>query len=201
MENIKILFGSFSFLLFVYACGSSADEKKVAIESYFPSDTVLVENNYPPLTDSSVLSVIQSLNICSLADTNTILEPCDYTKFRVFPLGPETPFSKGFLLEMREGVYNAPMKQLLIIEKSFNKHKIVNRYFGFLVEYRTTENGYNDLLIGYKDPEMGVVAMRHEWQGEKYEPVDVEEINGYFIKEELKDSINNLFLSSFNAGY
>ena len=181
------------------ACTS--DNTGNSFEELFPSDTVLVENNYPPLTDSSVLVAIQSLNICSLSDTNTVLEPCDYTKFRVFPLGQKIPAAEGFLLEMKEGLYQAPVKQVLIIEKAFNKYKIINRYFGFLIEFRTSKTGHNDLLIGYKDPEMGVIAIRHEWQGKKYEPVHVEEINGYFIKSALQDSINNLFLSGFNAGY
>lgn len=183
----------------VESCKS--DSQNLVIDDYFPSDTVLVENNYPPLTDSSALSAIQLLNICSLSDTNTVLEPCDYTKFRIFPLGPQIATSKGFVLEMKEGLYKAPVKQVLVLEKSFNKYKIINRYFGFLIEYRTSKSGYNDMLIGYKDPEMGLIAIRHIWEGEKYEPVHVEEINGYFINPRLQDSINNLFLSSFNAGY
>ncbi|MFK8045443.1 MAG: hypothetical protein AB8B72_08105 [Crocinitomicaceae bacterium] len=186
-------------LLFLGGCQSEPQHTDVA--NYFPSDTVLVENKYPPLVDSSVLSAIQILNICSLSDTNTILEPCDHSKFRVFPLGPEIPFNKGFILEMKEGVYSAPFKQVLVIEKSFNKYKIINRYYGFLIEYRTTESGYNDILMGYKDPEIGLIALRHSWKGESYDPVNVEEINGYFIKPELQDSINNIFISTFSAGY
>ncbi|MFK8037852.1 MAG: hypothetical protein AB8B74_06150 [Crocinitomicaceae bacterium] len=185
--------------LFICSCSDSVSPK-VTIDVY-DSDTILVENDYPELVDEDVLKAIQNLNICSLSDTNTVLEPCDYKKFRVFPMGQEISSKKGFILEMKEGLYNAPVKQVLVIMKSFNKYKIINRYFGFLIEYRSTASGYNDLLIGYKDPEMGLIGIRHEWNNEKYEPVHVEEINGYFIKPELQDSVNHLFLNSFSAGY
>ncbi len=198
MKNVIFFLVGFVLSL-LYSCTSSADSAEKT--DIFPGDTVLVENDYPPIEDTSVLSAMQQLKICSLSDTNTVLEPCDYTKFRVFELGTEVPLSKGFILEMKEGLYNAPVKQLIIIEKSFNQFKITNRYFGFLIEFRTKKTGYNDLLIGYKDPEMGLIAIRHQWMKEKYEPVSVEEINGYFIKPELQDSIDDLFISNFNAGY
>lgn len=198
MKKISFLF-SIQLCLCIIGCQSPKSES--ILTTVFDGDTVLVQNEYPQLVDVDVLEAIQGLGICSLADTNTMLEPCDYTKFRIFPLGPNIATKKAFILEMKEGLYNAPVKQVLIILKSFNKYKIINRYFGFLIEYRSTHSGYNDLLIGYKDPEMGLIAIRHEWTKEKYEPTHVEEINGYFIKPKLQDSINDLFLESFNAGY
>lgn len=190
-----------SVQLAVMLMGCQSPKTETIPVDIYDSDTVLVENEYPELTDTYVLEAIQKLNICSLADTNTVLEPCDYTKFRVFPIGPKIGPKKAFILEMKAGLYNAPVKQVLVIFKSFNKYKIINRYFGFLMEYRTHSSGYNDLLIGYKDPEMGLIGIRHEWDKEKYEPTQVEEINGYFIKSELQDSVNDLFLKNFNAGY
>ena len=196
---MKVLFYS---LLAVFIMVSCNDEGSVnEIENYFPSDTVLVENEYPGIDNKAVLKAMQDLKICTLSDTSTTIALCDYQKFRIFPVGPKIDFEKCFILEMKEGLYQSPVKQVLVIEKSFNKYKIINRYLGFLIEYRTTESGYNDLLMGYKDPEMGLIAIKHAWDKEKYEPVDVEEINGYFIKPELKDSINQLFLPNFNAGY
>ncbi len=66
---------------------------------------------------------------------------------------------------------------------------------------RTTKSGFNDLLMGYEDPEIGIVAIKHVWDGKHFEPIEVEEINGFFVKEEMKDSINHLFIDNFNAGY
>ncbi len=197
---MKINFISLIALIFFFSCRGT-DTPEIDEASAIPTDTVLVENDYPPLTDPIVLEVMESLQICSLQDTNTILPDCDASNFRVFPLGPDIKSEKGFILEMKEGVFNSPVKQVMVIQKSFNKYKIVNRYLGFLIEYRTLNTEYNHLLIGYKDIEMGLIAIRHEWHKENYQPVDVEEINGYYIKEEYKDSINDLFLENFNAGY
>jgi hypothetical protein len=144
---------------------------------------------------------MESLQVCTLTDSITKLPPCSNEYFRVFEIGPEKVFENGFLLEMKAHLFGTPVKQLLVIEKNFNKYKIVNQYLGFLVEQRTTESGYNDLLMGYEDQEIGIVAIKHVWNGKKYEPVDVEEINGYYVKSELKDSINHLFIDNFNAGY
>ena len=183
-------------LFLLLACNSGSEP---SAETTYPADTVLVENDYPPIQDEAVLSAMQSLKIC--AENDTFLPACDKGNFRVFPLGPEFTSEEGFVLEMKEGVFDSPVKQVMVIVKSFNKYKIINRYLGFLIEYRTSKRGYNDLLMGYKDPEMGLIGIRHEWAKDNYQPVDVEEINGYFIKPEYKDSINHLFISNFNAGY
>ena len=188
-----------SLLSFLFSCESSpADEIQ---EDVFPSDTTVIAEDYPVIDNETVLNVMESLQVCTQSDTVLNLPPCSNEYFRVFPIGPEKALESGFLLEMRAGLFGTPVKQLLVIEKGFNKYQIINQYLGFLVEQRTTESGYNDLLMGYDDQEIGIVAIKHVWEGEKYQPIEVEEINGYFVKPELKDSINHLFIDNFNAGY
>lgn len=183
----------------LFACESNSnDQNEVNI---FPSDTIVIDDSYPELDDEEVLHIMESLQVCTLSDTVVSLPPCSNEFFRVFPIGPNKELQNGFLLEMRAGLFGTPVKQLLVIEKNFNKFQIINQYLGFLVEQRSTESGYNDLLMGYDDPEIGIVAIKHVWDGKKYQPLEVEEINGYFVKPELKDSINNLFIDNFNAGY
>jgi len=194
--KITLFIASFSLLL---SCDSnSIDEVELDV---YPSDTLIINESYPDIDNETVLNVMESLQVCTLLDTVVTLPPCSNEFFRIFPIGPEKELENGFLLEMRAGLFGTPVKQLLIIEKSFNKYQIVNQYLGFLVEERTTESGYNDLLMGYDDPEIGIVAIKHVWDGNKYQPSEVEEINGYFVKPELKDSINHLFIDNFNAGY
>jgi hypothetical protein len=189
---------SFSILFLISSCNNSSveDEKEL-----FPSDTTVVTDVYPEINSTDVINVMESLKVCTTVDSITNLPPCNNQFFRIFNLGPNIEKSEGFILEMRAGLFNTPVKQLLIIQKGFNKYQIVNQYLGFLVELRTTESGYNDLLIGYEDPDIGIVAIKHIWSDKHYEPVDVEEINGYFVKQELKDSINDIFLNSFSAGF
>ena len=192
-------------ILFVFLLGlliscesNSTDEVEVIM---YPSDTLVIDETYPEIDNETVLNIMESLQVCTLSDTVVTLPPCSNEFFRVFPIGPDKELESGFLLEMRAGLFGTPVKQLLVVEKSFNKYQIINQYLGFLVEERTTESGYNDLLMGYDDPEIGIVAIKHVWDGEKYQPTEVEEINGYYVKPELKDSINHLFIDNFNAGY
>ena len=56
-------------------------------------------------------------------------------------------------------------------------------------------------LARNEDKEIGIVAIKHTWDGKRYSPIAVEEINGYYVKKELKDSINHLFIDNFYAGH
>ncbi len=185
-------------LIFLHSCQSNQENEK---ENQFLSDTTIITDAYPPIENETVISVMEGLKVCTTSDTIPTLPPCSHDYFRVFKLGPEATYDEGFILEMKAGLFGTPVKQTLIIKKGFNKYQIINQYLGFLVELRTSENGYYDLLMGYKDLDIGIVAIKHIFDGAKYEPVEVEELNGYFIKDELKDSINHLFIDNFNAGY
>ena len=185
-------------LILIVSCKSNTTKDN---KNIFKSDTLVIDNTYPELKAEEVLQVMEQLQVCTRTDTIHNLPPCTNKYFRIFKFNPGFKWDKGFLLEMRAGLFNTPVKQLLVVQKTFNKYKIVNQYLGFLIEQRTTESGYNDLLMGYEDPEIGIVAIKHVWQGTKYEPVDVEEINGYYVKNSLKDSINHLFIDNFNAGH
>jgi len=189
-----------SCLLFVVLSSCEDKAKELAV-TVFPSDTLVIGNDYPEINSDLVLKIMEELEFCTLNDTITSLPPCTNRYFRIFSAGPNVSWQDGFLLEMRAGLFNTPVKQLIVIKKGFNKYNIINQYFGFLIEQRTTVSGYNDLLMGYEDKEIGIVAIKHTWDGKRYSPVDVEEINGYYVKEELKDSINHLFIDNFYAGH
>lgn len=184
--------------LFVAAC--SGDQETEDKEKKFASVSTYVDNSYPPL-DAFCKDIMEGLQICTQVDSNVTLPPCSAEYFRVFKHRPEKEWKVGFIIEMVAGLFNTPVRQIVIVEEQFGKYSIVNQYLGSLLELRTRENGYSDLLIGYDDPDIGRVTIRHEWQGEKYDPVDVEEINDHFVKPEAKDSINAIFLPAFNAGH
>ncbi len=185
--------------IFLLGC-SGNEEEIVAEEEEFLSRTTLVSNNYPVM-DEIVLDIMEGLQICTSFDTNLTLPPCSSDYFRVFKYRPEKEWKVGFIVEMVAGMFGTPVRQIVIIEEQFGKYQIVNQYLGSLIELRTTKIGYSHLLIGYDDPDIGLVAIRHEWQGAKYDPIDVEEINNHYVKAEMKDSINAIFIPAFNAGH
>jgi hypothetical protein len=183
----------------LFSCETTTTDEIVVPE--FPSVITVIDNSFPEIDAQIVIDVMEQLQVCTQTDTIPTLPPCSNEYFRIFELGPDIKNDDGFILEMRAGLFGSPVRQIVIIHKTFNKYKIVNQYLGFLIEYRTSASGFNDLLMGYDDPEIGIVAIKHTWEEDKYQPVDVEEINGYFVKSELKDSINHLFIDNFNAGH
>lgn len=190
----------FVFLLFLVSCNNGNDEVAVEEEKLFVSEKIIIEDAKPEL-ESFPVRIMEKLKICTTLDTVLSLPPCDAEYFRIFEYMPEKNVKDGFMVEMVPGLFNTPVHQLVIIREMEGEYKIVNQYLGLLLEMRTTIEGFNDLLIGYNDPDIGMVAIRHEWQGNKYEPVDVEEINDHFVKPEMKDSINAIFLPAFSAGH
>jgi hypothetical protein len=190
-------FAAILFLnLFVcVSCGGDTDA-----EAVFDSDTTIIFDSYPILVEE-VVPIMEQLKMCTTSDTVTSLPPCSNEFFQVFKYRPDRAWSDGFIVEMIPGLFNSPVHQVVIVEGYFGKYKIINQYFGHLLEMRTTPSGYNNLLIGYDDPDIGVVGIRHEWQGQHYDVMDVEEIDGHLVLPQYKDSINNIFLPAFAAGH
>lgn len=193
---------SLFFLLgcFLLACGSDKGNEQFAETDAFVSTRTLVDTTYPEI-DMQALEIMEKLQICTLLDTLRTVPPCSAELFRVFQYRPDKDWKDGFIVEMVAGLYGSPVRQVVIIDNYFGKYRIINQYLGELIEMRTTPEGYNDLLIGYADPDIGLVSIRHEWQGQEYDVVDVEEINNHFVKPEMKDSINAIFLPAFAGGH
>ena len=184
----------------LYSCKSEEEKEEIEPDEVFVSEKIVVNDTYPEI-DDFVVTIMDQLEICTLSDTVLTRPPCSNEFFRVFDYRPNKDWKSGFIIEMIPGLYGAPVHQLVVVEEQSGKYKIVNQYLGHLIEMRTKFSCYNDLLIGYTDPDIGVVAIKHVWDGSKYDLVDVEEINNHFVKPEMKDSINNIFLPAFNAGH
>ena len=189
----------FIVALIIVACGGETETETIE-EAPFVSITTIVDSTYPAL-DPTAIDIMSKLQICTNLDTVLTMPPCVAEIYRIFQYRPDKEIKDGFIVEMVPGLYGSPVHQIVIIENYFGKYRIVNQYLGYLIEMRTTPEGYNDLLIGYSDPDIGIVGIRHEWQGEKYDVVDVEEINNHFVKPEMKDSINAIFLPAFAGGH
>lgn len=197
MKNVRNLIFICCGIVVLHSCNGANDDQA---ESIFISKTTLIDTTYPPI-DQVALDIMEKLQLCTLNDTVVTMPPCSSDYFRVFQYRTDKTWSDGFIVEMIPGLYGSPVHQVIIIENYFGKYRIVNQYLGALLEIRTKENGYSDLLIAYTDPDIGVVAIRHEWQEQKYDVVDVEEINNHYVKAEMKDSVNAIFLPAFAAGH
>jgi len=190
----------FTGLLFHSCKSEEGEDVVIEADEVFISEKIVVDESYPEI-DDFVVTVMDQLEICTISDTVLSRPPCSNEYFRVFDYRPNKDWKSGFIIEMIPGLYGAPVHQIVVVAERQGEYKIVNQYLGHLIEMRTKFSGYNDLLIGYTDPDIGVVAIKHVWDGTAYDLVDVEEINNHFVKPEMKDSINNIFLPAFNAGH
>lgn len=196
-----------AFIGIVAACGDNVKETKETAfeEPVFIPDTILVGEVYPPFFSAEVGNVLEELGYC-INDSvgNDSLSVCSHEIFRVFPIDTLGDFNEGFILDARMGALKGSLTKTVIVLKKLNeKYTQQNFYMGKLLELRTNKYGGHDMLIKYRVPGVGTVAIHHAWNQKKmaYEPIDVEEFNDRFIKEEYKDSINNLYLNNFKWGY
>ncbi len=194
MKTFWIGLGIVSLSLLSCSGGQSDDE------AVFSSDTILILDTYPKL-EAECIPIMEQLQMCTTSDTVKTLPPCSNEFFQVFKYRPDRVWTDGFIVEMIPGLFGSPVHQVVIVEGYFGKYQIINQYFGHLLEMRTSPSGCNDLLIGYDDPDIGVVGLKHEWKGQKYDVVDVEEIDGHLVLPQFKDSINAIFLPAFAAGH
>ncbi len=199
MNIVKIL-GLVSITVLCGSCGGDKSTNNEGFIAPFDSKKIVITNSYPTI-DSTALDIMEKMKICTMSDTVFSAPPCSADYFRVFQYQTDKTWKDGFIVDIAPAAYGSPVHQLVIIQNYLGKYRIVNQYLGDLIEMRSTAEGYHDLLIGYEDPYVGLVSIRHEWQGNKYDVVDVEEINNHFVKPEMKDSINALFLPAFAGGH
>lgn len=187
-------------LVFMVSCGSEHKEP----EKKFVSESILVDDAAIPFQYDSIPLILEKVGLCDNGDSiknDTIKRPpCEYKWFRYFANNTE-PFKKGFLVEIKPQVWSP---YYLVVNIAVNKDGDFyksNAFHGQLLELRTTPSGHYDMIIRYVDTEVGTVAVLHQWNKTKYDPVEVVEINDRFVKPEKKDSLNEVYLKNFVWGY
>ncbi len=184
-----------------FSCKNEPKEK----ENEFSPEKILIPLSYPPFEDSVIGSILQEVGLClNSSDTakadSLQVPPCRHDWFRVFRNRKDRPWADGFVVEVKEGIYSHTPRVLHLI-RTEGKYRVTNDYRGELLEMRTTPEGNYDLIIRYPEPEIGTVAILHEWKVNHYEPVTVIEINDHFVKEEKMDSLNRLYIDHFAWGF
>lgn len=183
---------------------SCSDEVKTPeptpVASNFKTDTFFINNSYPEFPEG-FSNVIEQLGFCS--DSDSSRPNCSHHLFRVFALGPEIPLQEGFMLEARAGVLSDGVsKALAVMVFDGEQYQMKNFLKGKLLETRTTKEGHFDILMKYRAEGINTVSIRHEWNSDKSEffPLEVEEINEHFVREEYKDSLKMRYINNFTWG-
>lgn len=203
----RISFG-FSFIIsiiFIITACSETDNKTSnqvpEASNEFVSDTLRPDNiTFPEFEDPAISKILEGIQLCTSDSSKTDSLPlCNHKFFRVFKFNPNLEWEDGFLVEIRAGLFSKE-RQTLCIYHVRNRFRIVNQYLGVILEIITQPDGFSDLLMGYEDPEVGTVAIKHVWKNDQYKPVEVMEINNRFVKEIYKDSLKKVYIHDFMWG-
>lgn len=171
----------------------------------YKKDKIILDNiTFPKFPHPAIKQIMAGMKMCQLEQDTTVREelrlpPCDYKLYRAFKIKKDAPWTEGFILEVKASVYSMT-RMVIVVRKVGGKYTAVNQFTGKLIELTLDGDVYN-MLIGYADAGVGSIAIRHVFDGNKYVPKDVEEINNHFVKQEFKDSINEVYIDNFAWGY
>ena len=195
-------------VLLITSCGSDHEEAAPFEEEVVQSDTVFVDNFFPPFNSDEIPVILEKLGLCTTIDSlaGKPKSICSDKLFRVFPLGPEISYDEGFIVDTKIGVLSSSSttKAFLVFYNVNGQLKMVNFLKGKVLEFRTTASGYYNVVMQYRDTRVGGnISVLHKWNpgNTAYLPVNVSEINNHFIKQTYQDSINHVYLDEFAWGY
>ncbi len=190
----------FLLLVFVSACTSKSDSKKE--ENSFVADTILIPVQFSPFEDARIPKILEDANLCrdipkdSLKDSINMFDPpCMANFYRVFQFNSANDLEEQFGVTIAANVHDFPIRRTILMVKEGKKWVLMNRFVGDLVEMRTTESGYNDLLIRHPDLEAGSFAVRYIYKEGKYHPEIAEEVDDKLIKKSLVDSLSPVIIN------
>ncbi|NBX79746.1 MAG: hypothetical protein EBQ94_05095, partial [Flavobacteriales bacterium] len=118
---------------------------------------------------------------------------CSPRFFRFFKLNKAKELDKSFMLLARSGVNGFPVRRLLIFERERGKLVKVNGFVGYIIERRSTETNYDDIVIRFferYDKQKYFYNCLYTWKGGQYQYVGCEAINDYKLKPEKADSVS-----------
>lgn len=157
--------------------------------------TIFGENTFE---FGSEVELLKELHICdgkSTDDSNPKHPSCSPKFFRFFKLTEVKPLKEGFILLIKAGVNDFPIRRTLIFEREKGALVKLNGFNGNLIERRKTASGYDDLVIRFPDninDNLTYYNCVFTWKDGKYEYVNCEVIDEDVprrIKAEFMDSM------------
>ncbi|HRP52357.1 MAG TPA: hypothetical protein PLI97_02490 [Fluviicola sp.] len=142
--------------------------------------------------------LLKELHLCdpkAETDNDPKHPSCSPKFFRFFKLSEKSSLENGFMVLIKAGVNDFPLRRLLIFERENGTLVKLNGFNGNLIEQRKTTSGYDDLVIRFPDNINGNITYYNcvfTWKNGKYEYVNCEVIDEDIprrIKAEFVDSM------------
>jgi hypothetical protein len=187
----------FLFVLVIFS--SCKDEPKDIPIEVVDNQEVKKEKNIEILfdevkfSDPKMLDLLYELKICdpNQKDLNNAVQPaCNPKFFHVLPFIENEKIDNAFILVIRSGVHDWPLRRALVYQREQGKLVLVNTFVAHLIGMRKSPSGHDDLVLQFFDEFENRLQCLYKWKENRYQYVCVEKIEGSKIKKELQDSMN-----------
>jgi len=182
------------------SCGPEEDDDDLKIQPHEVVEDNTISTDFATNAFASDVEakLLKELKICNPkadSDTNELNPACSPKFFRFFKLSKNIKLNDGFILLVKAGVNDFPLRRVLIFERETEGLVKLNGFNGNLIERRKSESGYDDLIIRFADNQDNTLIYFNclfKWVDGKYAYQYCEEIdeNGPAkIKAEFRDSM------------
>ncbi len=182
------------------SCGDPEEDDDLVITHHDVVEDNTISTDFPTnkFTSDVEVKLLKELKICNPkadSDTNELNPACSPKFFRFFKLSKNIKLNDGFILLVKAGVNDFPLRRILIFERENGSLVKLNGFNGNLIERRKSSSGYDDLIIRFADNQDNVLIYFNclfKWVDGKYAYQYCEEIdeNGPAkIKAEYRDSM------------
>jgi hypothetical protein len=187
----------FFFVLLIFS--SCKDEPKDVPLKIVDNQEIKEEKNIEILfdevkfSDPKMLDLLYELKICdpNQKDLNNAVQPaCNPKYFHVLPFIENEKIENAFILVIRSGVHDWPLRRALVYQREQGKLVLVNTFVAHLIGMRKSPSGHDDLVLQFFDEYENRLQCLYKWKENRYQYVCVEKIEGSNIKKELQDSMN-----------
>jgi len=197
--------------LFLFACSSEVDhqdkskvvtgeESKLQNEGSVETEEIITLFDEDFFENPVKEELLKELKVCS--DDNKgpedYLNPaCTPRFFELFEVSKKTPLNSAFILQMKAKTNGFPLRRLVVFVRERNTLVKVNGFVANLIERRSNENDFDDIVLRFSDKDQGQQIFYNclfKWSGNSYVYHSVEVIEGLGwggpVKKDLKDSIS-----------
>lgn len=200
LRDLSRLIGTISLLVLISSCSGEENPKGKKVESSKEVSSIETLFDQTVFEDPSMEGLLKELNLCNdtVKDLEDYMHPaCSPKFFKFYKLTDKTPYSNGFLLQVKSKVSGFPLRRVLIFVRENGQLVKVNGFVANLIGRRKVDGPYDDLLLRFNDNVDGEITFYncyYRWNGGKYEFLSVEVIEGANwggpVKEVYKDSMN-----------
>jgi hypothetical protein len=189
----------FPLVMILFILSACKDETKALPIEVDDNQEVKAEKNIEILfnevkfSDPKMLDLLYELKICdpNQKDLNNAIQPaCNPKFFHVLPFIENEKIENAFILVIRSGVHDWPLRRALVYQREQGKLVLVNTFVAHLIGMRKSASRHDDLVLQFFDEYENRLQCLYKWKENRYQYVRIEKIEGSNIKKELQDSMN-----------